>query len=45
VHFVNRLDRSSRFLILDSLAAAPQQQGGILMITFKLNAFVREARL
>lgn len=43
VHFINRLDRSSRFLILDSLAAAPQQSGGLLNVTVKLNAFVKDA--
>lgn len=40
---VNRLDRSSRFLILDSLTASPQQGTGMLNVTIKLNAFVREA--
>jgi len=44
VQFVNRLDRSSRFLILDSLTATPVQSGALLNITIKLNAFVREAR-
>lgn len=43
VHFINRLDRSSRFLILDSLTATPQQSGGLLNVTVKLNAFVRES--
>jgi type IV pilus assembly protein PilO len=42
VQFVNRLDKSPRFLILDSLVAAPQQGGGTLNITVKLNIFVRE---
>lgn len=40
---VNRLDRSSRFLILDSLTASPQQGTGTLNVTIKLNAFVKEA--
>jgi Tfp pilus assembly protein PilO len=40
---VNRLDRSSRFLILDSLTASPQQGTGMLNVTIKLNAFVKEA--
>jgi type IV pilus assembly protein PilO len=44
VQFVSRLDRSQRFLILDSLTAAPMQSGGLLSITIKLNAFVREVR-
>jgi len=43
VQFINRLDRSSRFLILDSLTAQPQQSTGLLNVTVKLNAFVREA--
>jgi hypothetical protein len=40
---MNRLDRSSRFLILDSLTASPQQATGVLNVTIKLNAFVKEA--
>jgi len=43
LQFINRLDRSSRFLILDSLTATPQQGGGLLNVTVKLNTFVREA--
>lgn len=39
---INKLDRSSRFLILDSLTASPQQVAGMLNVTIKLNAFVRE---
>jgi type IV pilus assembly protein PilO len=42
VQFVNRLDKSPRFLILDSLVAAPQVGGGTLNVTVKLNIFVRE---
>lgn len=40
---IHRLDRSSRFLILDSLTASPQQGTGLLNVTIKLNAFVKEA--
>jgi type IV pilus assembly protein PilO len=42
VHFVNRMDRSTRFLIMDSLAAAPQQGGTVLGVSLRLNAFVRD---
>ena len=38
--FVNRLDRSPRFLILDTLAASPERSAGLLSVTCKLNAFV-----
>lgn len=41
MHFLNLLDRSPRFLILDSLQAAPQQSGMLLNINMKLNCFVR----
>jgi type IV pilus assembly protein PilO len=44
VHFVNLLDRSPRFLIIESLGAAPQQSGLMLNVSLKLNAFVREER-
>jgi type IV pilus assembly protein PilO len=40
LQFVNRLDRSPRFLILENLAAAPQQNGS-LNVAIKLNTFVR----
>jgi Tfp pilus assembly protein PilO len=42
LQFVNRLDKSQRFLILDSLGAAPQQGGNTLNVSIKLNTFVRE---
>jgi hypothetical protein len=41
MHFLNLLDRSPRFLILDSVQAAPQQTGMLLNINMKLNCFVR----
>jgi type IV pilus assembly protein PilO len=44
LEFVNRLDRSSRFLILDTLTAAPQQGGNNLNVNIKMNTFVREDR-
>ncbi|MBI3667224.1 MAG: type 4a pilus biogenesis protein PilO [Acidobacteria bacterium] len=46
VKFLNLLDKSQRFLIIQSLGAAPQQSGaqsgGALNVTIKLDAFVRE---
>lgn len=42
LHFINNLDRSPKFLILDTLAATPQQGTGVLNVTVKLNAFVNE---
>jgi type IV pilus assembly protein PilO len=42
MHFMNLLDRSPRFLIIESLGAAPQQGGTTLSINVKLNAFVRD---
>jgi Tfp pilus assembly protein PilO len=41
MHFLNLLDRSPRFLILDGLQAAPQQSGMLLNINMKLNCLVR----
>ena len=42
IKFVNLLDRSPRFLIIESLQAAPQPKGDILTVNLKLNTFVRE---
>ena len=44
VHFVNEVDRSKRFLIIENIVAAPQQVPGMLASRFKINTFVREAR-
>jgi len=41
MQFLNLLDRSTRFLILDSLQAAPQQSGLTLNVGMKLHGFVR----
>ena len=43
--FINLLDKSPRFLIIENLqASAPQQQGGQrLTVTLKIDAFLREA--
>ena len=40
--FVNLLDKSPRFLIIESLQAAPQANG-LLSVTLKLDTFIREA--
>jgi Tfp pilus assembly protein PilO len=42
LQFVNRLDKSERFLIIDTMSAAPLQGSGNLAISIKLNTFVRE---
>lgn len=42
IKFVNLLDRSPRFLIIESLQAAPQPKGDILTVTLRLNTFIRE---
>ncbi|HYM12085.1 MAG TPA: type 4a pilus biogenesis protein PilO [Bryobacterales bacterium] len=48
VKFLNLLDRSPRFIIIESLGAAPQQSGvrqqntGMLSVQIKLDTFVRE---
>jgi hypothetical protein len=41
VKFVNLLDRSPRFLIIESMQAAPQPKGDVLTVTLKLNTLVR----
>ena len=42
VHFVNLIDRSPRFLIIEFLQAAPQASTGMLTVSMKLNTFVKE---
>ncbi|MEJ7605068.1 MAG: type 4a pilus biogenesis protein PilO [Bryobacteraceae bacterium] len=44
LQFVNKLDKSQRFLILDTLTAAPQLGTGNLAVNIKLNTFVREEK-
>lgn len=41
IHFINLIDKSDRLLI-ESLNATPQQSGGRLNVTLKLDTFVRE---
>jgi Tfp pilus assembly protein PilO len=40
--FVNLVDRSNRFLIIESMVAAPQLQGGNLNVTLKIDTFIKE---
>jgi len=40
--FINELDRSPRFLIIESLQASPQPLGPAINVNFRLNAFVRD---
>lgn len=42
IQFVYRVDRSPRFLIIESLSAAPQQSVGLLNISVRFHVFVRE---
>ena len=43
MQFINRLDRSPRLLIIEALAATPQQgAAGKLNVSVKLDAFVRQ---
>ena len=42
LHFMRALDQANRLVIIESLAAAPQQSTGILSIALKFNTFVRE---
>ncbi len=44
VEFLNLLDRSPRFLILDTLTAAPERAAGALNLNFKMHAFVMEGK-
>jgi hypothetical protein len=42
VKLINLLDRSPRFLIIESLQAAPQSKGDVMNANLKLHAFVKE---
>ena len=42
LQLVNRLDKSNRFLIIDTMTATPLAGTGKLAISIKLNTFVRE---
>jgi Tfp pilus assembly protein PilO len=41
IQFLNRIDRSQRFLIMDSLSATPQQGTPMLSVNLRFHAFVR----
>ncbi len=41
--FISLLDKSPRFLIIESLVASPQQGSPVLNISLKLDTFVKEA--
>jgi Tfp pilus assembly protein PilO len=40
--FIHELDRSPRFVIIESLQAAPQPVGGGVNVNFRLNAFIKD---
>jgi Tfp pilus assembly protein PilO len=42
IQFVYRVDRSPRFLIIESLSATPQQSGGLLNVSVRFHVFVKE---
>jgi hypothetical protein len=42
VKFVNQLDKSPRFLIIESMQASPQSTGA-LSVSLKLDTFIRQA--
>jgi Tfp pilus assembly protein PilO len=42
IQFISKLDRSPRFILMDSLAAQPQQGTNVLNIAMKMNLFVRQ---
>lgn len=42
IEFINRIDRSDRLLIIESLNATPQQGKELLNISVKMETFVRE---
>lgn len=42
VRFMNELDKSKRFIIIESVQAAPQSNSQNLLVTIKLNTFVRD---
>lgn len=42
MNFVHEIDKSPRLFIIEGLTAAPQQTGGTLNVSMKIDAFVRE---
>jgi hypothetical protein len=41
--FVNLVDKSQRFLIIESITASPEQGGQLLNVSVKLDTFVKDA--
>ena len=44
LHFLRELDKANRLVIIESLAASPQQGSGVLNISLRLNTFIRETQ-
>jgi len=42
MRFIHEIDQSRKLLILESLSAAPQQNGDVLTVSMKLDTFVRD---
>ncbi len=42
MRFVHEIDKSPRLFIIEGLTAAPQQTGGTLNVSMKIDAFVRD---
>jgi len=42
VKFVNLLDRSQRFLLIDTFQVEPQPKADLLNATVKMNAFLKD---
>ena len=42
VKWINALDRSRRFLIIESVTASPQPKGDLVNVSIKLNTFVKD---
>lgn len=45
LHFLQEIDKANRLVIIESLAASPQQGSGVLNISLRLNTFIRETPL
>lgn len=45
LHFLRELDKANRLVIIESLAASPQQSTPVLNITVRLNTFIRETSI
>ena len=45
LHLLRELDKANRLVIIETLAASPQQGSGVLNISLRLNTFIRETPL